>query len=427
MSASALLKDLEWRGLLNARTPDLGHALAQPEGLTLYIGIDPTASSLHVGSLLPIVCLNKFVEHNYNVIVLLGGGTAMIGDPSGKKNERQMLMQETIDANLAGIKEQIARLVPKAVVVNNAEWWHGMSFLGILRSVGKHFSVSYMLAKESVKARMEEGISYTEFSYMLLQSYDFQHLHDKHGCSLQIGGSDQWGNITCGIDLIKKNGGKAHGMTFPLLTASNGEKFGKSLNGTVWLDPARTSPYHFHQFWLNTDDKDVIQYLKFFTTLPEEHITNMEGLMATYAKERVAQKTLADAVTRLVHGEAAVVRANQIRDLLFGKGGDLSSLTKEEIDNLFDGSIQKGPIPLPDTGLRAIDIFERLSIFDSRGQAKRAMEGGGVYLNGSQLTDVGKVITAADLLHERYIVLRKGKKDYTLVVVEPAPKLVAVV
>lgn len=421
-----MLKDLEWRGLLNAQTPDLRNALHQPEGLTLYIGIDPTASSLHVGSLLPIVCLNKFIEHNYNVVVLLGGGTAMIGDPSGKRNERQMLMQETIDANLSGIKEQITRLVPKAVVVNNAEWWQGMSFLGILRTVGKHFSLNYMRAKDSVKSREEEGISYTEFSYMLLQAYDFQYLHDNHGCTLQIGGSDQWGNITCGIDLIKKYGGKAHGMTFPLLTASNGEKFGKSMNGTVWLDPKRTSPYHFHQFWLNTDDKDVVQYLKYFTALPEEHIKNMEELIATYAKERVAQKTLADAVTRLVHGEAAVVRANQVRELLFGKGGDLSSLTKEEIDNLFDSSIQKGPIPLPGDGLRTVDIFERLGIFGSKGQARRAIEGGGVYVNGNQLSDAGSMITSADLLHERYIVLRKGKKDFTLIVMDPVPTIATV-
>jgi len=403
---------------LHARTADFNHAIFQPEGLTLYLGIDPTAASLHVGSLLPIVCLNKFIAHHYKVIVLIGGGTAMVGDPSGKKNERQMLSQDVIESNIEGLKEQIGRLVPQATVLNNSEWLHQMSIMSFLRTVGKHFSVNYMRSKDSVKSREENGISFTEFSYMLLQAYDFLHLHAHHGCTLQIGGSDQWGNITCGIDLIGKNGGKAHGMTFPLLTTSTGEKFGKSANGTVWLDPKMTTPYHFHQFWLNTDDKDVIQYLKYFTSLPQESIDNMEGLMNTYASERVAQKTLADAVTRLVHGEEAVIRANQLRELLFEKGGDLSSITKEEVQTLFGVELQKGPVAIDAVSPKATDILVQLGVFDSKGQAKRAIEGGGVQLNGKKVNDVDHVIRAQDLLHGRYMIVRKGKKDHMLLILD---------
>jgi len=416
-----LLNDLKWRGLLHTITPDVD--LRKP--MTVYLGVDPTAASLHIGSLLPVICLNKFIAHGHKVILLMGDGTAMIGDPSGKKSERPMLSNESVDINKNSIEAQLKRLVPGATIKYNSEWLQGLSYMGFLRTVGKHISVNYMRAKDSVRAREEAGISYAEFSYMLLQAYDFLHLWENHGCALQLGGSDQWGNITCGIELIKRKAqGEAHGLTFPLLVGSNGEKFGKTASGAVWLDPIMTSPYHFHQFWLNTGDDVVIQYLKYFTTLPQEHIQNIEELMGTYASERVAQKTLADAVTRLVHGEAALLRTNQLRELLFGNGGDLSSITQEEMSTLFDSDIQRGPVELPETGIRLTDLCEQLGVYNSKGEARRAIEGGGLYLNGLRVENPVCSIHRSDLLHDKHIILRKGKKEYFVVTLDPVAAVV---
>ncbi len=404
-----LLHDLTWRGLVHDTTQGLD--LRKPT--TVYLGVDPTATSLHVGSLLPIVCLNKFIEHGHKVIVLIGDGTAMIGDPSGKRNERPMLSNETIMDNAAGIKAQIQKLVPQATILHNSEWLRNVTVLGFLRTVGKNFSLGYMMGKDSVRSR-EEGISYTEFSYMLLQAYDFAYLNEHHQCTIQMGGSDQWGNITCGIDLIRKEGGgSAYGFTFPLLVGPNGEKFGKSANGAVWLDPTRTTPYHFHQFWLNVDDKVVIQYLKYFTTLSEEAIKNIEENLHEYASQRIAQKTLADAVTRLVHGEQDVIRVNQIREVLFGGHADLSALTEDEIRSIFS-DIRLSHPAIMEEGMRLTELMGTLGIC-SRSAAKRSIEEGSIYKNGVRVTDPNAVVLPQDLLHGKYIVIRRGKKEHMLI------------
>lgn len=409
--SAALEEELKWRGFLHTVTPDLDLNAKH----TVYLGIDPTARSLHIGSLLPIMCLNKFVEHGHNVVLLIGNGTAMIGDPSGKKNERSMLSNDDIASNIAGIEGQLKRLVPNATVMYNADWLKDMTILGFLRSVGKHFSLNYMRAKESVRSREEAGISFTEFSYMLLQAYDFFHLWKHHGCTLQMGGSDQWGNITCGIELIKRESGEsAHGLTFPLLVGPNGEKFGKSANGAVWLDGSMTSPYHFHQFWLNVEDSVVIQYLKYFTSLTEESINNIERSLADYADKRIAQTTLADAVTRFVHGESEVVRVNQMRELLFGDGGSMASLTEQEVVSLLGGLKANGP-DIPEDGLRITELLQSANIFDSRGAARRAIESGGVSMNGLRVTDPNLMVMRSDMLHDKYIIIRRGKKDYSLI------------
>lgn len=408
---SALLEELKWRGLLHTVTPNLD--LSEPT--TVYLGIDPTGASLHIGSLLPIMCMNKFIEHGHKVILLLGNGTAMIGDPSGKRNERSMLSNTVIDDNMARIESQLKSLVPGAVIMRNADWLQEFSILGFLRNVGKHFSMSYMRAKESVRSREDAGMSFTEFSYMLLQAYDFMHLWKNHGCTLQIGGSDQWGNITCGIELIKRTCGKnAHGMTFPLLTGPNGEKFGKSVSGSVWLDPKMTSPYHFHQFWLNVDDASVVQYLKYFTSLSEDSIQNIEENLKEYSDKRIAQSALAYAVTRFVHGEQEVLRINQVRELLFGDGGDMSSLKEDEIVSLL-GSITIRQRPIPDSGMRLNELLHNAGLFTSKGAARRAIESGGLYMNGSRMSDPNANVMRSGMLHGKYIIVRKGKKDYSLI------------
>jgi tyrosyl-tRNA synthetase len=413
MSKSALMTELEWRGLVHTITPEADLSEQQ----VVYIGIDPTATSLHVGSLLPIMCMNKFIDHGHKVILLIGNGTAMIGDPSGKKNERSMLENVVVNDNMEKLELQLKSLVPYATVVRNAAWLAEFSILGFLRQVGKHFSLNYMRAKESVRSREEAGISFTEFSYMLLQAYDFLHLWEEHGCTMQIGGSDQWGNITCGIELIKRTHNKnAHGLTFPLLTGSNGEKFGKSAHGTVWLDKNRTSPYHFHQFWLNVEDKDVIQYLKYFTTLSQDAIQNIEDNLSEYSDKRIAQNTLADAVTRFVHGDLEVLRINQVRELLFGEGGDMSSLTEKEITDLLGELIVPCGV-LPDSGLRLTELLHSSGLYASKGAARRVIESGGIYVNGERSKDV--TIMQSNLLHDRYLVVRKGKKDYSLLLFEP--------
>lgn len=420
MHIDGLEHELQWRGLIHSSTPELD--LRKPH--TVYLGIDPTAGSLHIGSLLPIMCLNKFIEHGHRVILLVGNGTAMIGDPSGKKNERSMLSNENVAQNMSGIEAQLKKLMPNATIMHNAEWLQGLTLLGFLRSIGKHFSVNYMRAKESVKSREESGISFTEFSYMLLQAYDFLHLWKHHGCTLQLGGSDQWGNITCGIELIKREeNAVAHGMTFPLLTAPNGEKFGKSANGAVWLDPTLTSPYHFHQFWLNVDDAVVVQYLKYFTTLSEDSIKNIEASLKDYADKRIAQNTLADAITKFVHGEQEVIRVNQVRELLFGDGGDMSALTESEITSLL-GSLQMSHPAIAESGMKLTELLQSLSLYGSRGAAKRAIEGGGIYMNGSRIEDHNAIIARSQLLHGKYLIFRRGKKDYSLVVFDASKEAV---
>lgn len=416
--------EMEWRGLIQDATADFA-AASRTEKFIGYSGFDPTASSLHVGSLLPIMGLARLQRCGHRPIAVVGGGTGMIGDPSGKTVERQLLTTELVDQNVAGIREQIGRYLDfnqkdGAMLIDNAAWLRSASLIDFLRDVGKHFSVSAMLAKESVKRRIEseQGISYTEFSYSLLQAWDYKILAERFGTNLQIGGSDQWGNITAGIDLIRRTiGQKAHGATFPLLMNAQGTKFGKSESGTVWLDAGRTSPYKFFQFWLNTDDRDVIRLLKFFTFLTKDEIAGLEAELAASPEKRAAQRSLAREVTRMTHGQGALDRAEKISALFFG--GDIAQLSAAEILDVVgdapSSTIAKDKLA---AGIPFAELLVSSALATSKGDARRAIEGGGIYLNGARITEPARSITPADAVEGRLIVLRKGAKNWHIVKVE---------
>src|SRR3954469_21065784 len=348
-----LYAELEWRGMLSESTEGVRDALlAAP--VTAYIGFDPTASSLHVGSLLTVMGLARLQRYGHRPIAIVGGGTGMIGDPSGKSQERTLLSVEQIAANVAGIRRQLERFLDfdraenGALIVNNADWLTAFDLLGFLRDTGKYFTVNYMLQKESVNRRLEseDGISYTEFSYLLLQARDFLELHDRHNCTLQMGGSDQWGNITAGIELIRKLRGKtAHGLVWPLMKTAAGTKFGKTEAGTVWLDPARTSPFKFYQFWLNADDRDVVAYLKSFTFLERPAIDALEAVTSSAPEKREAQRVLAREVTALVHGNEQVTRAEHASSLLFGE--DIATLDADDVLAVFE-DVPSTELPMQD-------------------------------------------------------------------------------
>src|SRR5256884_4214219 len=336
-----LFNEFEWRRMLIESTSDLRDVLAK-EKLAAYIGFDPSASSLHVGNLLPVMGLARLQRFGHTPIAIAGGGTGLIGDPSGKTKERQLLTHEQVEANLEGIKEQLSRFLDfnatnnPALIVNNSEWLGPITMMEFLRDVGKHFTVNNLLAKEAIKRRLEtdEGISFTEFSYPLLQAYDYLVLYDRHQCTLQMGGSDQWGNILAGIDLIRRlRGARAHGLVFPLVTTSAGVKFGKTEAGAVWLDPKLTSPYRFYQFWLNTDDRDVIAYLKFFTWLSNEEIGELQESVRSEPESRKAQKELARQVTEMLHGQTELEKALRASEVLFGK--EISGLSVDDILEIF--------------------------------------------------------------------------------------------
>jgi tyrosyl-tRNA synthetase len=417
--ARPLLDELRWRGLLAQHTEGLQDALSRGM-VSGYCGFDPTASSLHVGSLVPVMGLVHLQRSGHRPIFLAGGGTGMIGDPSGKSSERPLLSMDEIAANTKQIAAQLDRFVDRsgkngAIVDNNAKWLAKLELIPFLRDVGKHFTVNVMMQKDSVKSRMESGVSFTEFSYMLLQAYDYQQLHDLYGCTLQVGGSDQWGNITAGVELIRRTRSKeAHALTFPLLTTASGTKFGKTEAGAVWLDAERTSPYRFFQFWVNTDDRDVAQMLRFFTLFENDRIETLERAVAEKPEAREAQRALARDVTERVHGRDALRAAEEVSQLLFGKG-DPRSLSNEAL-----ASLEK-EIPTFD-GAQASDVFglvETLSagkdaLFKSKGEAKRAMEQGGFYLNGERVAE-NRPIEKKEFLHGRYVLARKGSKSYGLV------------
>ncbi len=336
-----IYEEFQWRGMLYEATPDLREVLAN-EKLTAYIGFDPSAASLHVGNLLPVMGLARLQRFGHTPIAIAGGGTGLIGDPSGKTKERQLLTHEQVEANLEGIKKQLSRFLDfnatnnPALIVNNSEWLGPITMMEFLRDVGKHFTVNNLLAKEAIKRRLEtdEGISFTEFSYPLLQAYDYLVLYDRHQCTLQMGGSDQWGNILAGIDLIRRlRGARAHGLVFPLVTTTSGVKFGKTEAGAVWLDPKLTSPYRFYQFWLNTDDRDVIVYLKFFTWLSREEITDLEASVRAEPEKRTAQRELARQVTAMMHGQTELEKALRASEVLFGK--EISGLSVDDILDIF--------------------------------------------------------------------------------------------
>jgi tyrosyl-tRNA synthetase len=417
--------ELTWRGLMYNATEGLSEVFAR-DRVTAYIGFDPTASSLHVGSLLQIMLLARLQRFGHAPIAIVGGGTGMIGDPSGKGQERALLSREQIELNLTGIRRQLepfldfeaagSSLQP-ARIVNNAEWLGSIDVISFLRDTGKHFTVNYMLQKESVNRRLEsqEGISYTEFSYLLLQAYDFLQLFDRFGCTVQMGGSDQWGNITAGIDLIRRlRRQKVHGLVVPLVTSASGQKFGKTEAGTIWLDPARTSPFRFYQFWLNADDRDVISYLRYFTFLERERIEEYEIQVRSAPEERAAQRALARIVTTQVHGMEEAGRAEQASRVLFGE--DIRTLKVEDVLAVFDDVPSTSVLSVDvRAGVSVVDLFTQVGLASSKSEAKRLAQSGGLYVNNRRISDTQARLTIDDAIEGRLFLLRKGAKQNHLV------------
>lgn len=420
-----ILDELDWRGLLADCTDRGGLERRLRSGpIAVYCGFDPTSDSLQVGNLVGLLALSRFQRHGHRPIVLAGGATGMVGDPSGKSAERNLQSAEQVAHNIARQRRQLERFLDfnapanPARVVNNADWTAGVTYLDFLRDVGKHFTVNWMVAKESVRARMEDreaGISYTEFSYMLLQAFDFCHLRRAADCELQIGGSDQWGNITAGIELIRRKlGAQAWGLTWPLLTKSDGAKYGKTADGAVWLDPEKTSPYRFYQFFVQADDADAPKLLRSLTFLSKEEIAALEDELRSNPGARVAQKALARELTTLVHGRDAFAAAVKASEILFG--GSLEGVTEELFRDVvgevptkpFDRSTLSGP------GAALIDLLVLSGLCPSKGQARKDVEGGGIYLNNARVPEPGRLVGSADLLFGRHLLLRKGKRTYAL-------------
>jgi tyrosyl-tRNA synthetase len=414
-----LYGELEWRGLVYGATDGLRDALG--DRITLYIGFDPTAASLHVGSLLPIMAMARAQRCGHSPIALVGGGTGLIGDPSGKTAERMLLTVERVEENVAGIRAQLARFLDfdrssnPARLVNNAEWLTKLGAVEFMRDVGKHFTVNAMLARESVKRRIEseDGISYTEFSYALLQAYDFLVLHERFNCTVQMGGSDQWGNIVSGMDLIRRvRGGKAHGLVMPLITTSSGTKFGKTESGTIWLDPGLTKPYEFYQFWLNVEDRDAVKYLKFFTFLPQERIAALEAAVKEEPERRAAQRELAREVTRIVHGDAAVADAESAAQALFS--GDIAAMSVAQLLEVFSKVPSRTVSYAPD-GWRLVGLLTESGVTASNSEATKLIRGGGIYVNDRRITDEKERLDPAQAIEGQLFVVRKGKKDNFLI------------
>lgn len=421
-----VLDELTWRGMLQDSTDGTWEHLSSG-ARTCYIGFDPTASSLHVGSLLQIMLLVHLQRAGHHPIALVGGGTGLIGDPSGKADERALLTREEASANAEAIHAQLESFLDFGARENPARMRNNLTWLGeerlvdFLRDVGKHFSVNAMLRKDSVKRRLEDqetGISFTEFSYQLLQAYDFVQLFRREGCTVQAGGSDQWGNITAGIDLVRRAAGaQAFGLVSPLVTTSAGTKFGKTEAGTVWLDAGRTSPFRFYQFWVNVDDRDAVMYLQFFTLLARDEVAELEASVEAEPHRRAAQRALAEDVTRRVHGETGLARAIQATEALFG--GDLEGLGAEEIADVFSDvpSSEVSATELEGEGMLLVDLLSDTELASSKGDARRSIQGGGIYLNNRRVDDEGARVTVDDAIEGRFLLLRKGKKRYHLVAI----------
>ncbi len=423
-----LFDEYRWRGMLQDATQG-AEAAFDAEVQTAYVGFDPTAASLHVGHLLPIMGLVHLQRAGHRPIAVVGGGTGLIGDPSGKSEERRLLTQDQVAANAERVRRQLESFldfegVPnRARLVNNLEWLGDMSMLDFLRDVGKHFPVNTMLRKESVRRRLEDeavGLSYTEFSYLLLQSYDFYRLLTDYGCRFQFGGSDQWGNITGGIELVRRmTGEKVYGAVFPLITTASGVKFGKTEEGAVWLDPERTSPYRFYQYWVNTDDADVGRYLRYFSLRPRSEIEGLEESLRDRPQEREGQEALAAEMTERVHGTEGLIRARAATEVLFG-GAEIEGLDAGEIADIFadvpSSRVARRELEGEGTGLVA--LLADAGVTGSRGEARRGIEQGGVYLNNRRVTDPRAQVTLDDAIEGRFLVLRRGKKRYHLVEIE---------
>lgn len=416
--ANALIEDLKWRGLIYQQTDEQGiEDLLNKEQVTLYCGADPTADSLHIGHLLPFLTLRRFQEHGHRPIVLIGGGTGMIGDPSGKSEERVLQTEEQVEANVQGLSKQMHRLFEfgtdkGAVLVNNKDWLGQISLISFLRDYGKHVGVNYMLGKDSIQTRLEHGISYTEFTYTILQAIDFGHLNRELNCKIQVGGSDQWGNITSGIELMRRMYGQteAFGLTIPLVTKSDGKKFGKSESGAVWLDPEKTSPYEFYQFWINQSDEDVIKFLKYFTFLDKEEIDRLEQSKEEAPHLREAQKALAENVTKFIHGEEALDDAIRISKALFS--GDLKSLTGKELK---EGFIDVPQVSLSSETTNIIEALIETGIATSKRQAREDVNNGAIYINGERQQSVDYELSNDDKIDNEFTIIRRGKKKYFMV------------
>ncbi|EPC7164459.1 tyrosine--tRNA ligase [Staphylococcus pseudintermedius] len=416
--ANALLEELSWRGLVYQQTDEEGiETLLNKEEVKIYCGADPTADSLHIGHLLPYLTLRRFQEAGHRPIVLVGGGTGMIGDPSGKSEERVLQTEAQVDKNVRGIQQQMEQLFDfnvenGPILVNNYDWLSQISLIEFLRDYGKHVGVNYMLGKDSIQSRLENGISYTEFTYTILQAIDFGHLNRVHDCKLQIGGSDQWGNITSGIELMRRMYGvtDVYGFTIPLVTKADGKKFGKSESGTIWLDPEKTSPYEFYQFWINTSDDDVIKFLKYFTFLSKTDIEALEKSVVEEPHLRKAQTTLAEEVTRFIHGNEALAEAQRISQALFK--GDLKSLSAEEIKAGFKDVPQ---VTLSNETTNIVDALVETKISSSKRQAREDITNGAIYINGERQQDLAYTLSSDDRYDDTFTIIRRGKKKYFMV------------
>ncbi len=420
------IEELRWRGLIHDIMPGTEEMLRNGMA-SAYIGFDPSSDSLHIGNLVGIMVLKHFQLCGHKPYALVGGATGMIGDPSGKSEERNLLDEQALRYNQECIRKQLARFLDfsadasnAAVMVNNYDWMKDFSFLSFIRDIGKHITVSYMTAKDSVKKRLDSGMSFTEFSYQLVQGYDFLHLYQYHGVNLQMGGSDQWGNITTGTELIRrKAGGEAYALTTPLITKADGGKFGKTEAGTVWLDSGKTSPYHFYQFWLNAADADAINYIKIFTFLKKDEIDELLTRHAEAPHERLLQRKLAEEVTRLVHSQEELNSAVEASQILFGRGTreSLASLDERTLLAIFEGvpmfeldrSLFHAGIPLLDL------LAVHTQVFPSKGEARRTFQGGGVSLNKEKITDPDLIVTDTQLISKKFILVQKGKKQYYLI------------
>ncbi len=421
-----LIDELSWRGLLHDNTPGVREQLDK-EMTTGYVGFDPTADSLHIGNLVPIILLMHLQRAGHRPIALVGGATGRVGDPSGKTEERKFLDVATIQANLEAQKKQLMRFLDfdcgtrSAQVVNNYDWFENISFLDFIRDVGKHITVNYMLSKDSVKKRLETGMSFTEFTYQLIQGYDFFHLWKNMEVKLQMGGSDQWGNIVTGTELIRRlGGGEAHALTAPLITKADGSKFGKSEGGNVWLDKTKTSPYTFYQYWLNTSDEDAARYIKIFTFLPKEEIDGIIAVHTENPSQRVLQKRLAEEITRMVHSEDDLQTALAATDVLFGRAtrAQLQRLSANDLLSVFEGvpqaTVQRTAL---DAGIGIVDaLATQTGFMASNSEARRALKENSIQVNKEKVGE-DYVLDASDLLCDRYVLLQRGKKNYYLLVV----------
>lgn len=414
-----LLEDLSWRGLLYQQTDEEGMtALLDKEKVALYCGVDPTADSMHIGHIVPLLTLRRFQMHGHQPILLVGGATGTIGDPSGRSEERQLQSMEQVDQNVAAITEQMKRIFDfeadnGAKMVNNKDWISNMTIIDFLRDYGKLVNINYLLGKDSISSRLDTGLSFTEFAYTLIQGIDFNHLYDHHNCRVQIGGSDQWGNITTGLEMIRKTHdeeAKAFGITIPLVTKADGTKFGKTAGGAVWLDAEKTTPYEFFQFWINTADADVIKYLKIFTFVSREEIEALEKAVQEQPHLREAQKRLAKEMTELIHGVEAHEQAVRISQALFS--GNLKELTISEMKDAFK-DVPTSEVPKQDANI--VDLLVEAAVSPSKRQAREDVTNGAISINGEKVTDVAYTVTGTDRLDDQFMIVRRGKKNYRMI------------